>query len=75
MSVYQAEVEFKGGCYNCPFCTETKRKCVFTGVEVIWKFRAKPGFPVNELGVPLADTVFDPYKKRLKECPLTKVQK
>ena len=67
MSIYTVRIKFTGGCFNCPFCPkEIKRKCQLTDEHIQWHFKKDPDAPI---GVKI---VFDPYKKRLKSCPLTK---
>lgn len=74
MSIYDIRLKFEGGCFNCPFCPD-KRHCVLLGTLVQWRFKSDPDSPINDKGDPGVKIVFDPYRKRLKGCPLTKVKK
>ena len=58
MTQYAIVIEFDGGCYHCPFCSsEWPRKCRWLQEKIEWRHTG-------------GELTFNPYKQKLKSCPL-----
>ena len=62
---YFIQMEFEGGCRNCPFCPQTS--CLATGKRIEFRFKVDPD--CGEVVI-----FFDPHQQRDVDCPLTPIK-
>ena len=71
LNLYIISFTFEGGCWNCPLCELSSRRCRLINKTIGWRFKIDPKVPQPPEGErPVVKAVFNPYKHRDGECPM-----